>query len=120
MDREPNLSPSTPSREKHTANPKWIACHDALVCFGESKVQKWCVRVGDKKGPLVAVMLTKEVAHALAAAPDLIAALKELDLLIDFSEPASDDKPMTFEDWSGLNAAFEMARAALAKAESRS
>jgi hypothetical protein len=56
----------------------WIACHDTLVCAGAAQTQKWCVREGDKKGALVAVMLTKEVAHMLAGAPDMLAALKGL------------------------------------------
>lgn len=55
---------------------EWFACHDAVVCAGAKRMQKWCVREGHNKGPLVAVMLTREVAHALAAAPQLLEALK--------------------------------------------
>lgn len=60
----------------------WIACHDTLVCMGAKSIQKWCVREGDAKGPLVAVMLTKEVAHALAASPEMIVALTRVERLI--------------------------------------
>lgn len=42
-------------------------------------------------------------------------ALRELDAVLDFSEPASDDKPWIFEDWTALNAAFEQARQALSR-----
>jgi hypothetical protein len=54
----------------HTPTP-WIACHDTLVCMGAKQIQKWCVREGDKNGPLIAVMLTKEVAHLLAASREM-------------------------------------------------
>lgn len=60
----------------------WIACHDTLVCMGAKKIQKWCVREDDEKGPLVAVMLTKDVAHALAASPEMVAALVRVERLI--------------------------------------
>ena len=53
---------------------QWVACHDTLVCTGAKPIQRWCVRVGDKRGPLIAVMLSKDAAHLLAAAPDLLAA----------------------------------------------
>lgn len=56
----------------------WVACHDTLVCSGAKQNQKWCVREGNKKGPLIAVMLTKEIAHLLVAAPDMLAALKQV------------------------------------------
>jgi hypothetical protein len=55
---------------------KWIACHDTLVCIGARSIQKWCVREGDAKGPLIAVMLTKDVAYLLAAAPEMLEALR--------------------------------------------
>lgn len=64
-----------------------IACHDTLVCAGAKQFQKWCVREGDEKGPLVAVMLTKDVAYALAAAPDMIAALVEIERLAGCPDP---------------------------------
>jgi hypothetical protein len=66
---------------------KWIACHDTLVCAGAKQIQKWCVREGSEKGPLVAVMLTKDVAHALAAAPDMIAALARAERLFKEALP---------------------------------
>jgi len=43
----------------------------------QKRIQKWCVREGDERGPLIAVMLTKEVAHLLAAAPQMLAVLIE-------------------------------------------
>jgi hypothetical protein len=58
------------------AGAQWVACHDTLVCFGARQIQKWCVRERDKKGPLVAVMLTKDVALLLAASPEMLAALE--------------------------------------------
>lgn len=67
----------------------WVACHDTLVCAGAKQIQKWCVREGNDKGPLVAVTLTKEVAFALAAAP---AAIEALELLQGF-DFRLDDSP---------------------------
>ena len=67
-----------------------IACHDTMVCAGAKQIQKWCVREGSAKGPLVAVMLTKEVAHALAAAPEMIAALTRVERLIKEALPKFD------------------------------
>lgn len=56
-------------------------------------------------------------ARLIAAAPELLEALIKLDQALDFSEPGSDDKPWEMEDWSFLNEAFELARAALHKAQ---
>lgn len=93
----------------------WIACHDTIVCFGASRLQKWCVRVGDAKGPLVAVMLTKEVALALAAAPDVLAALKMARECIAYCRKAHKDAQ------SGEGVPVEVfLDAAIAKAEGRS
>lgn len=77
--------PATNTQEAKIAatgqgNPQWVACHDTLVCYGAKQNQKWCVRVGDERGPLIAVMLTKDVAHMLAAAPDLVKALQAVVL----------------------------------------
>lgn len=62
---------------------KWIACHDTLVCTGSKQIQKWCVREGNEKGPLIAVMLTKDVAHALAAAPEMLELCLDAYAVID-------------------------------------
>jgi hypothetical protein len=75
------------SKSKPSATIKWVACHDTLVCAGAKQIQKWCVRENDEKGPLVAVMLTKEVAHALAAAPELIAAAARAERLFNEALP---------------------------------
>lgn len=69
---------------------KWIACHDTLVCAGAKQIQKWCVREGNEKGPLIAVMLTKEVACALAATPELVSALNRAERLFDEALPKFD------------------------------
>lgn len=61
-------------QELETPEKNWVACHDALVCMGAKQIQKWCVRERDENGALIAVMLTKEVAHILAAAPQALAA----------------------------------------------
>jgi hypothetical protein len=93
------------------AAPKWIACHDTLVCMGASQLQKWCVREGDEKGPLVAVMLTKDVAHILAAGPDLLIALSELvNEIRAYTSPECDD------EGSPGAAELKAADAAIAKA----
>ncbi len=48
---------------------------------------------------------------------EMRAVLTELHCLFDFEEPASDDKPLAFDDWSALNEAFAKAYAALQKAK---
>lgn len=70
--------------------PKWIAGHDTLVCAGAKRIQKWCVREGHARGPLIAVMLTKDVARALAAAPEMIAALTRAESLFREALPKFD------------------------------
>lgn len=92
-----------------------IACHDTLVCAGAQNIQKWCVRAGDKKGPLIAVMLTKEVAHALAAAPEALEALRNCIALID--DMSRFIGVMSLKDYALFNDAPIKARRALAKAE---
>lgn len=101
-------------RRIEVAQPKWVACHDTLVCTGAAKIQKWCVREGDAKGPLVAVMLTKDVAHALAAAPELLAVLPRcLALIEDMSRFVGG---MALKDYALFNEAPIEARRALRKA----
>jgi hypothetical protein len=73
------IDTSTNSAPRHAQGAQghtWVACHDMLVCSGAHRTQKWCVRERDEKGPLVAVMLTKDVAHLFAAAPHLLHACK--------------------------------------------
>lgn len=102
------------AKAKSKSKPKWVACHDTLVCFGAKQIQKWCVRVGNDKGELVAVMLTKEVAHALAAAPEILAALPRcLALIEDMSRFIG---VMSLKDYALFNEAPIEGRAALAKA----
>lgn len=69
---------------------KWIACRDTLVCAGAKSIQKWCVREVNEKGPLVAVMLTRDVAHALAAMPEAFAALGRAEQLFKEALPKFD------------------------------
>lgn len=96
---------------------KWIACRDAIVCVGAKQTQKWCVRAGDAKGPLVAVMLTKEVAHVLAAAPEMSAALADcITLIEDMSRFIGS---MALKDYALFNEAPIRGRAALRKANSK-
>jgi hypothetical protein len=91
-----------------------VACHDTVVCTGAKQIQKWCVRQGDAKGPLVAVMLTKEVAHYLAASPEMALALRDcLKLIEDMSRFIG---VMALKDYALFNEAPIKARAALAKA----
>ena len=47
----------------------------------------------------------------------LVEALKNLDAHLDFGEPMGDNVAITFDNASGINAAFEQARAALAQKE---
>jgi len=93
--------------------PTWVACRDTLVCSGAAQTQKWCVREGNDKGPLVAVMLTKDVAHALAAAPEMATALTAcLSLIDDMSRFTG---VMSLKNYALFNEAPIKARAALAK-----
>lgn len=97
----------------HTARG-WIACHDTLVCSGAKQIQKWCVREGDEKGPLIAVMLTKEVARMLAAAPDLRDAVETWMKFFD-TMPKGQFRKLTF-DVGLMNDGFIKSRTALSKA----
>jgi hypothetical protein len=90
-----------------------IACHDTLVCSGAKRTHRWCVRDGNEKGPLVAVMLTKEVAHALAAAPEMALALRDCIKLID--DMSRFIGVMALKDYMLFNEATINARAALRK-----
>lgn len=58
------------------AKGPWVVCHDAFVSANGNEIQKWCVRAGDERGPLVAVLLTEDVARLIAAAPDMLGALQ--------------------------------------------
>lgn len=89
---------------KHT--PTWSAHHDMLVCAGAKQIQKWCVREGGEKGPLIAVMLTSEVAHLLAAGPELLKVCKALCDIYGGKR----------ENWRVGEIIVENARAAIAKA----
>lgn len=91
----------------------WVACHDTLVCAGAKQIQKWCVREGDEKGPLIAVMLTKEVAHALAAAPDLYEAVKAVIAL------RHDNRGLVAPMEPHAQAVYGQCVAAIAKAEGK-
>lgn len=94
-----------------------IACHDTIVCMGARDIQKWCVREGDEKGPLIAVMLTKDVAHALAACPEVAAALTDcLALIEDMSRFIG---VMALKDYALFNEAPIKARSALRKARGK-
>lgn len=56
-------------------------------------------------------------ARLIAAAPDLLQALEALDRHIDFTVACGDGgADFDITDTSGLNGAFELARAAIAKA----
>lgn len=96
---------------------QWVACRDMLVCFGSQQNQKWCVRETDEKGPLIAVMLTKEVAHGLAAAPQMFTALQECILLIE--DMSRFIGTMALQDYQRFNEAPIRARAALKKATAK-
>lgn len=104
-----------------TATLQWFACHDTLVCSGAKKIQKWCVREGSDKGPLVAVMLTKDVAFALAATQEMKAALARAERLFkealpkfDWGKSALDDNAIAL-----LNEVPGEVVKALAKAEGK-
>lgn len=58
-------------------------------------------------------------ARLISAAPDLLDALTELNKYIDFSVPCGDGD-FNVSDVSGLNAAFQLACAAIEKAEGKS
>ena len=92
------------AESKHTTGP-WHASRKSVYV---SNVHNKCV----------AEIFDRHEANArlIAAAPELLEALNELDLLLDFGEPCSDEKPWIFDDWSDLNAAFIKARAAISKA----
>lgn len=109
---------SAMTKQTAETKPSWIACHDTMVCFGAKNIQKWCVRVGDKRGPLVAVMLTKEVAHALAAAPEMTVALADCLRLID--DMSRFIGVMALKDYALFNEAPIKARRALRKIGGRS
>jgi len=95
---------------------EWVACHDTRVCTGAKSIQKWCVREGSDRGPLIAVMLTKDVAHMLAAAPQLLemAVLLEQSIVyqMKLSESHGDDEGARLKIVS-----LNMARYAIAKAK---
>lgn len=82
--------------------------------------------IGDVKGNVFktetpfGIARAASVGDALAIKDELLAALTALEAVLDFSEPASDDKPIIFDDWSALNKAFDAARVAIAHAEGRS
>lgn len=57
--------------------------------------------------------LTDTDKRTITAAPAMRAALSELHALLDFEEECGDDKPLVFDDWSAINAAFKKAYAAL-------
>lgn len=99
---------------ERVVGPPWVACHDTLVCAGAKQIQKWCVREGDDKGPLIAVMLTKDVAHVFAAAPDMLAALQNLVAdILDYERVNNlAPSPGKQDCWQSVTAA----RAAIAKA----
>lgn len=109
---------------KQTKTTKWVACHDTMVCAGAKSIQKWCVRAcvreGDEKGPLIAVMLTKDVAHVLAAAPDMVTALARAERLFNEALPKFDwgKSALDANALALLNEVPGQVRAALTKAAS--
>ena len=68
----------------------------------------------DKGHNAVCVMNTVERLEAKIERLQMaLDALNELHTYLDFEELNSDDKPWIFEDYSGINAAFEQAYAAV-------
>ena len=90
---------------------------------GETRQSDGCgpiaeIDCADGEDRLFPPLNAESVANArlISAAPTMLDALASLDAVLDFGEPGSDEKPLIFEDWSDLNAAFQKARAAIAKA----
>ena len=112
----PHSTPAPTAAPSGHSGAEWVACHDTLVCMGAKQIQKWCVRDGSDRGPLIAVMLTKDVAHILAAAPELFDMVVLLEQVIVYEmkrcEAAGDDEGARLKILS-----LNMARAAIAKAK---
>lgn len=115
----PHSPPAPTVAPSGHSGSEWVACHDTLVCFGAKQIQKWCVREGSDRGRLIAVMLTKDVAHMLAAAPELLQMVILLEQVIVYEmkrcEANGDDEGARLKIIS-----LNMTRAAIAKAKGTS
>jgi hypothetical protein len=112
----PHSTPAPTVAPSGHSGAEWVACHDTLVCMGAKQIQKWCVREGSDRGPLIAVMLTKDVAHMLAGAPQLLELVVLFEQVIVHEmkrcEAKGDDEGARLKILS-----LNMARAAIAKAK---
>ena len=88
----------------HTPGP-WVARPDPNACLEDD----WCVGIGDSLANIDKVAVcSKQDAHLIAAAPDLLEALKYCRQKIEYMR--------THGEWYSPGRATEMAEAAIAKA----
>lgn len=103
------------SESKHTPGP-WQAEQDDVPYDGG--FETWVVNA-DGAGICMMDCPKDDMevnARLIAAAPDLLKALESLNALIDFAVPCGDGD-FSISDVSGLNRAFDLAHAAIAKAK---
>jgi hypothetical protein len=99
---------------EHTPGP-WQVDYELLATFeNDGRTEELIEIVGDSRGNTPCYATSKVDARLIAAAPDMLAALKELDDTVN--EP-NDHK----DGWeAALERASNKARAAIAKAEGKS
>jgi hypothetical protein len=120
---EPNTTSSHPSTERiasHTPGPWWVERRvgDALQVNAKHRGEgsSYCVAgINHWEGDA-----DKANAHLIAAAPDLLAALKDLADWLAYGLNKADGAEPTAEDHAACERVAAQARAAVDKAEGRS
>lgn len=120
MGSSQDLSPSATAATPKSAAP-WLRMGHTIYALqhagwrkGVEQLQnRWSAHV--QGGPGATLEELRGIAILIAAAPDLLKALKAVDAVIDLKTPITPDEYPSI-DAGEINAAFALARAAIAKA----